>query len=149
MIFHFIRTFNRKATQPAVCQTVSGSKSQQSISRGTGPTSQKGCDGSEKTTPQNKVLRIEWLEYIEMYVVPQRTQLIISPYPLIQWGGVARAHREKIKQQRDVSINPGSASPHAQPLPNGHERSNRANCTYRWTRRGTAYPKCTHFIAIR
>lgn len=40
---------------------------------------------------------------------------------LFQCGCVARAHGQKIEQQRDVSVDPGSVSCHTQPRPNEHD----------------------------
>lgn len=139
MTFPFIRQVSSKATLPAVCWPVSGSESEHSVPRGARPTGQKCCAGNEKATSQNEVLR---LDYTKMYVVTQRSQLIPSPRSSFQWGGVAWAHREKMELQRDVSVNPGSASSHAKPLTNGLDGGNRANSTYRWATRGTACSKC-------
>ena len=133
--FPFIRQVSSKATLPAVCWPVSGSESEHSVLRGAGPTGQKCCDGSEKATSQNEVLR---LDYAKMCAVTQRSQLIPSPRSSLQWGGVARAHREKMAQQRDVPVDPGSASSRAKPLATGLDGGNRASSSYRWTTRGTA-----------
>ena len=58
MRIYFNRLFSREATLSAIRQTVSGSESELSVLRGTCQTSQKGCDGSERTTSQDKVLNL-------------------------------------------------------------------------------------------
>lgn len=57
MSFCFNRVFSRNTTLSPVCQTVSGSKAEHCVPRGTCQASQRGCDGSEATA-QDKVLTL-------------------------------------------------------------------------------------------